>query len=210
MAFLIAVVAVAVAAVLADRLAYLAVSRLVAGRIALATQPAARPVIRISGFPFLTQLLAGRYRQVSVTLGTFTTAGVDFTGVTAQLADVSAPPRRLRPGTRQLMAGRVVATATIPMRALRDRLPPGLALRQDRGELSVTGSLLPMPVSGVLRIDAGRHAIRLTPRVLGMPSLIAFEIALPALPPQLAIESVIASEAGLHVRLGGADVLLSG
>lgn len=203
----VAVVAVAAALVAADRVARAVVLRRVASRVGAASGAAQPPQVRIAGPVFLTQLLAGRYREVQVTIAAFSAGGVDFSGLTARLAQVRAPLGLLL--SDGLVAGQVAATATIPLGVLGSRLPPGLALRHEGGEIVVFSSLVPMPVSGVLRVSADAQRIALTPRVLGVPSLVGFAIGLPALPPELVIESVSVSDIGLAVRLRGADVALA-
>jgi len=208
LAVVTAVVVVVVAAIAADRLAAAAVMRRIAGRIGAASGAADPPEVRIAGAVFLTQLLAGCYREVRVTLAAFTAGGIEFDRLTARLTQVRMPLGR--PGAESgVVAGQMTATAVIPLSVLGSRLPPGLALRYEGGELVIVSSVLPMPVSGVLRVSADAQVISLTPRVLGIPSLVGFAIALPAMPPELAIESVGISAAGLEVSVRGDNVHLA-
>jgi len=206
-AAVIVVIVVVVIVVVADRLLARAAEGQVARRIAAASRAAAAPAVRIGGASFLTQLAAGRYREVDVTLGAFSIGGVEFAGLAARLSEVQAPLGRLRAGGG-VLAGRVSGTATIPLAALASKLPPGLALRRQGSDLAVVGSTLPMPVSGVLRVTAGSQQISVTPMVLGIPSLVGFVIAMPSMPAELTIESVLVGDAGLEVALSGDNVLL--
>ncbi len=202
------VVAVGGAVVAADRLLASAVVRRVRGRIGAVSHAESPPVVRIGGTPFLTQLIAGRYRDVEVSLAAFTAGGMDFTRLEARLSQVRAPLPRLLAGDG-VTVGRFTAEATIPLSALDGRLPPGLALRLAGGELLVVSSILPMPVAGVLTVTADAHQISLTPTVLGVPSLVGFTITLPPMPPRLAIDSVEVSGDGLRVHVSGDDVILA-
>jgi hypothetical protein len=164
--------------------------------------------VRIVGVPFLTQLAAGVYREVEVTLECFTAGGIEFRTCTMRLRRVRAPLRLLLAG-RGLVAGQVSALATIPFSALTSRLPPGLVVRRQGAELRVSGSMLLMPVTGTLAISADRQRISVVPKVLGVPSLMAFVIGLPGLPPELTIDSLQVTDVGLEITLCGEDVNLT-
>lgn len=208
-AVLIVLAAVAASVATLDRLLAVVTVRRAARRIGASGNARSVPVVRIAGTPFLTQLISGRYRDVTVTLTAFTVGGADFSGLTARLTQVRAPLRALLAGGG-LVAGQMTATATIPLSALSSRLPQGLRLRQKGGELRVSGSVLRMPVSGVLRIRvADPQRISVIPKVLGVPSLVGFVIGLPAMPPQLVIKSVRVTGDGLEVSLRGDNVTLA-
>ena len=159
--------------------------------------------------PFVTQLLGGRYREVQVTLSAFTVGGLDFASLTATLSAVRAPLGTLLSGGG-FIAGQMAATATVPFRALAERLPPGLTIRPHGDDLRISGSIMRMPVSGILGISAEPRQISLTPKVAGVPALVGFVIALPAMPSQLTIRSVRVTGVGLEVSVLGNDVVLDG
>jgi hypothetical protein len=69
--------------------------------------------------------------------------------------------------------------------------------------------MLLMPVTGTLAISADRQRISVVPKVLGVPSLMAFVIGLPGLPPELTIDSVQVTDAGLEITLRGENVNLT-
>ena len=170
--------------------------------------PGSTATVRIVGVPFLTQVAAGVYREVDVTLECFTAGGIEFRAAAVRLRQVRAPLRLLLAG-RGLVAGQVSALATIPFSALTSRLPPGLVVRRQGAELRVSGSMLLMPVTGTLAISADRQRISVVPKVLGVPSLMAFVIGLPGLPPELTIDSVQVTDAGLEITLRGENVNLT-
>jgi hypothetical protein len=207
----VAVAAVVAGLIAADRGLAVLVARLVAWRVAAVSDkgaPPHRPVkVKIAGAPFVTQLIVGRYRSVEFTVATFTGAGLDFADLTARLTRVLAPLGRLLT-SGGVIAGEVTATATVPFRALAQRLPPGLTIRPHGDDLRIVGSILRMPVSGTLGIKAEPRQIALTPKVVGVPALVGFVIALPAMPPQLTIASVRVTTSGLEVSVRGRDVRL--
>ncbi|HEX9031071.1 MAG TPA: DUF2993 domain-containing protein [Streptosporangiaceae bacterium] len=184
-------------------------ARHVARRIAVTASAGIPLRVRIAGVSFLAQLVAGRFAEVRVTVPAFVAGGLDLLGLDARLTQVRAPLRRLLSGSA-LVAGRVTATTTIALSALDSRLPPGLTLARHGEELRITGPVLRTGVYGTLGITAGARQIFVTPRVLGFPSLVGFAIALPALPPELVIDSVAVTADGLAVTLHGDNVTLGG
>ena len=198
---------VAVALVGADRLLALVAVRRVARHLTDRLGATSAPVVRIAGAPFLTQLLSGVYRQIDLAAGPCQTGGMELLGLTASLSRVRAPLRLLTTdGGRGVVAGQVRAVATFPLSAVGDRLPPGLILRRQGAELAVSGFVLLMPVSGTLAIRADRQRICVVPKVLGVPSLVGFVIALPGLPSRLTIDTLDVTDAGLEVTMRGEDV----
>jgi hypothetical protein len=207
----IAVVVLAFALVVSDRVAALLVTRRVARRVhraARATEAAPPPRILIAGAPFLTQLLRGCYPRVDITMTEFGMNGVEFSSLAATLSGVRAPMRALFAGDG-LVAGGVTATVTIPLAVLSQRLPGGLGVQAHDGDLRISGTLLWLPVSGRLAVTAEPQRLCFTPLGAGrIPALVGFVITVPGMPDRLAIESVQVTDAGLVVRLSGTDVAL--
>jgi hypothetical protein len=203
---LIAVV-LAVALVGADRGAARIARRRVADLIGAAWSAAAAPDIRIGG-PFLIQFIAGRYRQIGLSVPAFTAGGLQFGGLHACLAKVRAPVRGLLAG-HGLVAGEVDATVEIPFSALSERLPPGFALRRHGHELTVHGWALAVPVTGTVEISADLRRISVNPRFAGIPSLVGFRIELPAMPQAVEITSIGVADTALTVTMTGRDVRLA-
>jgi hypothetical protein len=203
----LAAAAAAVAAV--DRLLAFAVTRRVARRIGAVAGADRPPRVRVSGPSFLTQLIGGRFRQVEVTVGTFAVNGLEFAGLEASLSEVRAPARWLLAGDG-LTAGGVTATAFIPLTALAERLPSGLSLGAQDGDLRIFGTVALVPVWGRLAVRAERQRLRFTPLVTGrLPAPLGFVISVPGLPGRLGIMSVRVTAAGLEVSLRGTDVVLA-
>lgn len=199
-------VAVALVAALAgaDRVGAWIARRRVAELIGAAWRAVAAPHVRISG-PFLIQFVAGRYRQVRLSVPAFTAGGVRFGGLDASLSKVRAPVRGLLAG-RGLVVGDVMATVAIPFSALSDRLPPGLSLRRHGRELAIHGWALAVPVTGTVEISADMRRISVNPRVAGIPSLVGFRIELPAMPQAVEITSISVADTALTVIMSGRDV----
>jgi len=195
----------AVALAGADRLLAAVVGRGAGRRLAAVLGNGSGAEVRITSAPFLTQLAAGVYREIEVTAGAFTVGGLEFRGLSARLSQVHAPVRRLL-GRRGLVAGQVTAIMTMPLSVIADRLPRGLELRRQGADLAISGWALLMPVSGTLAVTADGQRISVVPRVLGVPSLVGFVVALPGLPPELYIQALQVTDTGLEVTVSGDNV----
>jgi DUF2993 family protein len=206
---LIVPAAVMVVVIAGDRgLARLA-KRQVARWLARVSHASSAPGVRVTGAPFVTQLLRGRYREVEITLAGCTAGGLKLAGLTARLTEVRAPLGALLSGG-SLIAGQMTATAIVPLCALAKQLPDGLTLQPHGGDLRISGLVLRMPVSGTLGVRAEPRQIALIPKVAGIPALVGFVIGLPAMPPELTIRSVRVTEAGLEARVQGHDIRIAG
>jgi hypothetical protein len=196
----------AVALAAADRLLAAVAGRRAGRRLAAVLGSGSGALVRITSAPFLTQLAAGLYREIEVTAAAFTAGGIEFRELSARLSQVHAPARRL--ARRGVVAGQVTAIMTIPLSVIADRLPRGLELRRRGADLAISGWALLMPVSGTLAVTADGQRISVVPRVLGVPSLVGFVVALPGLPPQLCIQALQVTETGLEVTVSGDNVNL--
>lgn len=227
---LIAVAAfLALSAVPADRLLASVVRRRVSLAVQAANAAAAAPAVSFAGRAFLPQLLAGRFREVRVTIGACAPGGFDLAGVTARLTDVRAPllrlavpaaarpgqacpgqarPGQARPGPVAILAGGLNATAVIGLAVLSARLPSGLRLRPHGKDLRITGTYLLVPVRGTLAVTASGDQITVTPKLTGVTAPVGFVITLPGLPRQVAITAVSVTPAGLEIALAGEAVEL--
>lgn len=197
----------AVALAGADRLLAAVVAREAGRRLDGVLGSGSGAAVRITNAPFLTQLAAGVYREIEVTATVFTAGGIEFRGLSARLSHVHAPLHRLLAG-RGLVADRVTAIMTIPLSVIADRLPRGLELRRQGTDLAISGWMLLVPVSGTLAVTADGQRISVVPRVLGVPSLVGFVVALPGLPPELCITALQVTDSGLEVTVSGDNVNL--
>lgn len=88
---LVALVVVLGLLVGADRLAAAAAGRAVAGRLRTSAGLSTTPSVKITGFPFLTQALRGRYDALQVHAKDVRQDGVTVTALDARLRDVRVP-----------------------------------------------------------------------------------------------------------------------
>ncbi len=106
----------------AAALAESAVSRQMRSQLALADDPS----VRINGFPFLAQAVAGKYGSVEVDAQRISLGQLRELGVRAQLRDVEAPlPMLLGSGEKTLLVRAAEGTVRIPANDVQ-RLVPGI------------------------------------------------------------------------------------
>ncbi|MBF9135097.1 DUF2993 domain-containing protein [Plantactinospora sp. S1510] len=138
--------------VVADRVAAGVAERVVADQVdqqlTKKNVQASAPEVTVGGFPFLTQVLGGRYDSINVVLRDLqgpvqgTNATVRVPELTADARNVTASLDTLRSGQGEVTAETVQGTATVAydsVVALIDQ--PGVELREQDGKLAVTASV---------------------------------------------------------------------
>lgn len=211
---LIMLVVLAILLIAADRALRRFAERKVAGRLAAACGLVGRPAVTLQGFPFLTQLVAGRYHEVHVVLSSVAQAGVQFQNLRARFSGVRAPLSGLvgvAPTT--ITATDATATALVPFGSLRQRLPAGLTLSAASGKLRLLGNLgyqgFQVPVSAGVSFRVTPDAIEFSPRDVclggafsvpaGLLAMLAFALPMHDLPMRLKVTSVQVTEAGFEL-----------
>jgi len=127
----------------ADRLGAYVAGQVVAAKLRTSAGLAADPSVRITGFPFLTQAIAGRYDRITVDAKDVNRGGAQLSDLTVDLIGARIP-------ARQAISGAVPA---VPVEALRGSVTLSYAdLVRRHTELVVT------PLSG----DRARVTGRLT------------------------------------------------
>ncbi|MFY1634463.1 DUF2993 domain-containing protein [Solwaraspora sp. WMMB335] len=228
----------AIMLVAADRVAVAYAERAVADQIdqQIAAQQieASTAEVSIGGFPFLTQVAAGRYRSVSIVLRDVS-AAVDGNSVRLPVLDVDARDVRapldvLRTGQGEVTAASVAGTATVAYDTVVQLIgQPGLQLSEQDGRLGVTA---PVEILGqritltgtaeletadgevLLRFDdldaeelPGNEAARAF--VNAYAQQISIAVPLPTLPFDLDLQEVRAEPAGLVISATARDVPLN-
>lgn len=204
---LVGLAAAAAALAGTDRLLAALAGRLAGRRLSVWLGPGTAADVRINGWPFLPQLSAGRYREIEIGVGSLAAGGVELRDLRGRLSGVQAPLRPVLAGHGVTATG-LTATATVPLTSIAGRLPPGLVVRRQGGELRVSGMVVLMPVSGTLALRPDGQRIAVVPKVLGMPSLLGFVIPLPGLPPGLTIDSLRLGDGGVELTLRGENIRL--
>jgi hypothetical protein len=146
--------------VIADRVAVSVAEDQVADRIAERGDLAGPPEVDITGFPFLTQAVAGRYDEVRIALTAAdlgqpegTDADVALHGVDLPLSDV------LSGSVQQVPVERVDGTATLSYALLSAQLGGDTRLEREGDGLRITrtvdllGQQVPLTASGDVTLD---------------------------------------------------------
>ena len=96
---IIALVIVVVLLVAADRIALLVAESQIADRVQKSQELSAHPHVSIKGFPFLTQVLGGRYHEVDVSVRNITRNNLTVDRLSVQAHGVSVPLSKVMSGS---------------------------------------------------------------------------------------------------------------
>ena len=216
------------AAVVADRVGEGIAEDRVAEQVAARGGLAGTPAVDITGFPFLTQALAGRYSDVRVSLTAEqlgqpagTRADVSLRGVRLPLSDA------LSGSVSEVPVERIDGTATLSYALLADALGGGTTITPAGGGVIVArtvellGIEVPLSATGtvalegndlVVDVEGGEAAGVDVPDVVLDRAAERLDIryAVPALPFGLQLTGVEAEPDGMHLRVEATDTVLRG
>lgn len=222
--------------VVADRVAAGVAERAIADQVRqeIAKQGAqsSAPEVEVGGFPFLTQVLDGRYERITIGLrdvqGPVQGDVVALPKLDVDARDVRASLDTIRSGQGEVVAETVDGTGTISYDSLAKLLDrPGLTLGEQSGRLAVTAPVdilgQRLTVTGTADItvgDQGQVALRFNDlNAQGLPNVplartllnnyaksISVNVPLPELPFQLAVREVRPLPEGLAVTADAKNV----
>lgn len=219
----------------ADRVGAYAAERTVAEKVSQEVDKlgvsSSEPDVTIGGFPFLTQVVDGKYEEITIRLRDVSANGVTVPTLDIHATGVNATVSTLMSGDGPITADQVAGTATVGYDSVRALINQrGLTLAEEGGKLRMN---LPVTaggqsftavaladvtvVGGVVRLNVTSiraEGVTLPPlgqRLLdGYKSGLSAEIKLPPLPFGLQINGVQAKPEGLAVSASAASVPLSG
>ncbi|WP_319459934.1 DUF2993 domain-containing protein [Micromonospora sp. RTP1Z1] len=224
--------------VVADRVAAGVAERAIADQVkqqvAKQNAQSAAPKVQVGGFPFLTQVLAGKYEHISIVLtdvqGPVQGDTVSVPRLDVDAHNVKASLDTLRSGQGEVVAERVDGRGTITYDSLAKLLDrPGLTLGEQGGKLAVTA---PVDILGVkltvvgtadVAVNDGKVALRFNDlNAAGLPNVplartllanyakgISIDVPLPKLPFQLNVRKVEPRPEGLTVTADARNVPIS-
>ncbi|MGZ4604632.1 MAG: LmeA family phospholipid-binding protein [Blastococcus sp.] len=214
--------------VVADRVAVNYAEGKVATQLADKGRLHGTPSVVISGFPFLTQAMAGSYDDVRISLTAAelgqpagTKAAVDLHGVQVPLSEV------LSGSVRKVPVGRIDGTATLSYALLSSKLGPSTRLTREGNGLRVTrtvellGQQVPLTAVGKVTLEGNDlvvHVSRAAGAGVNVPALLLDRAAglldlrytVPPLPFGLKLTSVTPAAGGVDVRVEASDAVLTG
>jgi len=200
----------------------------VAEQLADRGQLAGTPDVEITGFPFLTQAVSGRYSDVRIHLTAEelgqpagTRADVSLQGVHVPLSDA------LSGSVQQIPVDRVDGTATLSYGLLAAQLGGDTTLRREGDGLRITrtvqvaGMTLPLTATGTVALAGDEVVIDVANAsgagvdvpgflVQQVSNLLDLRYKIPPLPFGLQLTSVTPGDDGVHVRVEAVDTVLSG
>jgi hypothetical protein len=214
--------------VVVDRVGVGVAERRVAEQVATRGGLNGQPEVDITGFPFLTQALAGTYDDIRISLTAEelgqpagTRADVSLQGVHVPLSDV------LSGSVQEIPVDRVEGTATLSYALLADQFGGDTTLsRQGDGiritkTVEVLGFDFPLTATGTVVLDGSDVVIDVHDASAGAVDVPDFALAraadlldlrypVPALPFGLQLTSVAPTAEGIDVAVEAADTVLSG
>jgi hypothetical protein len=214
-------------AVVADRVGVRIAEKQVAAQIRTQGHLAGAPTVDITGFPFLTQAIAGNYRDVHIALTAAdlgqpagTSADVSLRGVRVPLSDV------LSGSVQKIPVDSVDGTATLSYALLSAKLGGDTTLRREGNGLRITktvnvaGFTLPLTAAGTVRLSGNDLVIDVqkasgvgvdVPGFLvdRVSDLLDLRYAIPALPFGLKVTGVQPGATGVEVSVAATDTVLS-
>lgn len=195
------------------------------------------PVVDIAGFPFLTQVFAGEYDKISISVPGPRLNGVLLDDLTLVAHTVTADTSAVLNGTGSVTASRVVGTASMGWDSVRQILQvasvPGIDPAS--AKISVANNRfqvrLPAPDYGTTLVGAGRFEVSegvvrmrvesVTTEGGSLPAAarqyidqvkhsLNITLNVPDMPYQLAIDAVRAKKSGIEIVATASNVTLAG
>ena len=219
---LIGVAVLAVLLVAADRISVAVAENQISDRLTSAYGLPDKPGVSITGFPFLTQVAAGDYRQIDVFASQVPAGGATLHNLDVRLSGVHATVGQvLGNGSSMVTADRAAGSAMVGFGTVDRRLPGGFRLHRDGKNLSVSGKLAyhgaHIPVSATVALGVSDSGIRVTPvrvDVPGLPGLpvsayssrLRIVVPLSTLPLHLHLTSVHVTPRGLRIAASARHV----
>ena len=216
------------AAVVVDRVGVGIAEERVAQEIAERAGLAGAPEVDITGFPFLTQAVSGRYSDVRVGLTAEQLGQPAGTRADVSLRGVHLPLLEgLSGSVQEVPVDRVDGTATLSYELLADQLGGDTTVTPGGGGVRVTRTLealgvqVPVTASGTLSLDGRELVLDVTeaeaaggdvPRFVldRAVDLLDTRYPVPELPFGLQLSGVQAEADGVHVEVGATDTVLRG
>lgn len=237
--FLVLLLIVGGLLVAADRVGAAYAERTIGDRVEqqLADQQATseKPDVSIAGVPFLTQVLAGEYKEIKILLNSF--SGPAGNGKNIKMAqldirakDVTAPLDTVRTGNGDIVAGTVTGAGTLSYADLADLIgQQGLKLTERDGKLVGTAPIQALGrtfnASGTANLAVKDGVVSVTfadVTAEGLPDIplvnnlvdnyvkqLAYDLKVPALPLGLKLQQAVPRADGLYVTAGASNVSLS-
>jgi hypothetical protein len=195
-----------------------------------------KPDVTIEGFPFLTQVAAGKYNEIKIELANFSgpadqngTKKINLPLLDIRAKNVKASLHTLQSGG-DIVAGAVTGTGTIDYKQLAALVgQSGLTLADQNGKLTgaatvqalgqslkVTGTVNLAVAAGVVQVRFADLDSPDLPNIPGIKAILAtqasrlgIDVRVPALPLRLTVQKVQPQPGGLQFTAGASNVTLN-
>ena len=198
------------------------------------------PQVKITGWPFLTQVIAGEYTKITIGLSKPQVNNVKLDNLAVEARSVKADARDLMNGKGDVTAGVVSGNASMSWENVKpllevagmpssiDPSQVGLKVVDNKIEMRVplvfSGIKVTIIAKGGMVVETGKVRLKLDSVTTDQGSLPAqvnnlikqyqsklqVSVKLPGLPYNLVVNSVQTTDAGLQVTASAADVKLTG
>jgi hypothetical protein len=226
-ALLVVLLLIAGLALLADRVAVGVAEDQVAQQLAGKGGLVGTPEVDITGFPFLTQAVGGRYEDVRIALDADELGQPEGTRAAVSLRGVHVPLRAALAGSvTEVPVDRIDGTATLAYDLLAAELgsdatvaPEGDGLRITR-TVEVLGSEVPVTAAGTVTLDGDQLVVDVEEAAgagVDIPDLLVDRVSdlldlsytVPELPFGLQLTGVDPAADGVRVRVEATDAVLT-
>jgi hypothetical protein len=226
-ALLVVVLVLAALAVVADRVAVGVVESRIATELADRGGLVGTPDVDIAGFPFLTQVVGGRYEEVRLALDEGQLAEAPGARADVTLRGVRLPLSDAVSGSvTEVPVDRIDGTATLSYELLAGEIGSGTTLAPEGNGLRITrtvellGYTLPVTAAGTVTLDGGDLVIdveRAAGAGVEIPGFLVRQVSdlldlryrVPALPFGLQLTGVAPGEDGVDLRVEATDTVLT-
>jgi hypothetical protein len=193
------------AAAIADRIAARLAQNAIAVRLETATAMTHTPQVRITGWPFLTQLFAHNLSEVAVSTTDYPAGQVTLAHVQLTLHDA------WRSGF-DVTAKRVSGEADVSLAELQRLVGSRATLSSSASGLRATATVGGRKVSGTATLSVHGTQLRLTPHLTTpVPVTLApIDVTLPVLPWNVTISDAVATDTGVRLTGSATNVDLTG
>lgn len=213
-------------AVVADRVAVGYAQDEVAAQLAAKGGLKGTPTVEITGFPFLTQAIAGRYDDVRISLTAAELGQPAGTAAAIDLRGVRVPLRAVLSGSvTRIPVDTVEGTATLSYALLSAKLGPSTRLTREGSGLRITrtvdlmGQQIPLTATGKLALEGDDivvHVSRASGAGVSVPSfvldravgLLDLRYTVPPLPFGLKLTGVTPAATGVTVNVAATNAVL--
>jgi hypothetical protein len=219
---LIGVAVLIVLLVAADRIGVAVAENQIAERLQTAYKLPAKPGVSITGFPFLTQVVAGDYSEIDVSVSQVQANGTTLHDLTVKLTGVHASVSQvLGSGSSSVTADQAAGSAVVTFATVEQHLPHGFRLASDGKNLTVSGKVsyhgFHVPVTATVALRISDSGIRVTPVDVTIPGGISLPVSaysrklgvtvpLGALPLHLHLTGVHVTSGGVRISAAASNV----